>query len=318
MSSLKKFVVFLLVLIILIPVSVFSYLYYKLNSVYDKGEESNTVVTETNFKKHQGIKNILLVGVDTSNKESVSRSDAMMILTIDSNKKILKLTSLARDTYVKIPGHGEEKLTHAYAYGGINLLLETVENNFELDIQDYVVVDFKSFMSLLDVIGGISIDVKNSELKELNYFITETYYLGNYDKRGSIKYINSSGTQTLNAYQTLAYARIRKNDSAFGRDERQRSILQATLNKVSSLSISKYPELLDSILPYVKTDMSPSNILSLGAKILSMGNLNIEQLEFPILDYSKQGIYGNAGWVIRFDKDKCLPILHNFIFNDSE
>lgn len=318
MSSLKKIVVFLLVLIILIPVSVFGYLYSKLNSVYDKGQASNTVVTETNFKKHQGIKNILLVGVDTSNKESVSRSDAMMILTIDSNKKNLKLTSLARDTYVKIPGHGEEKLTHAYAYGGISLLLETVENNFELDIQDYVVVNFNSFMSVLDVIGGISIDVKNSELKELNYFITETYYLGNYDKRESIKYINSSGTQTLNAYQALAYARIRKNDSAFGRDERQRALLQATLNKISSLSISKYPELLDSILPYIKTDMSPSNILSLGAKVLSMGNLNIKQLEFPILDYSKQGIYGNAGWVIRFDKDKCLPILHNFIFNDAE
>ena len=100
----------------------------------------------------------------------------MMILTVDSKNKSLKLTSLNRDTFVNIPGHGEEKLTHAYAYGGINLLVETIENNFEVDIQNYAVVDFYSFMDIVDALGGVEVDVHKNEINEINKFIkNETY-----------------------------------------------------------------------------------------------------------------------------------------------
>ena len=95
----------------------------------------------------------------------------MMILTVDSKNKSLKLTSLNRDTYVDIPGHGEEKLTHAYAYGGVNLLVETIENNFEIDIQNYAVVDFYSFMDIVDALGGVEVDVHKNEINEINKFI---------------------------------------------------------------------------------------------------------------------------------------------------
>ena len=105
------------------------------------------------------IENILLIGIDSSNTNKPSRSDCMIILTIDTKNKALRLTSLARDTLVNIPNIGYEKLNHAYAYGKEKLLLETINNNFNLDIKDYAVVDFKSFIEIVDTIGGVEVDV---------------------------------------------------------------------------------------------------------------------------------------------------------------
>ena len=315
MSNLKKFVIALLVLVILIPAGAFGYLYFKLNTMYDNSTDSKAL-NDTKYKEVDGITNILLVGTDGRTLEESSRSDSMMILTIDNKNKSLKLTSLARDTYVDIPGHGEQKLTHAYAYGGINLLVETIEDNFKLDIQNYAIVNFFSFMDIIDTLGGVVVDVKPNELNELNKFITECYKFDKNPNKGPIEYINNSGTQKLNGYQALSYGRIRKNDSALERDRRQRAIIQGMINGVKSLSVTKYPELVDSILPYIKTNMKPTTILSLGATALTIGDFNIKSLEFPMEKYSTGGIYKNAGWVWRYDADKCLPILHDFIFDN--
>lgn len=313
MSFLKKLVVTLLILVVLIPATAFGYLYYKLNSMYDKGTDTS-ILEKSDYKTEKGITNILLAGTDARNVNENSRTDSMMILTIDSKNKSLKLTSLARDTYVDIPGHGKAKLNAAYAYGGINLLIDTIETNFELDIQEYAIVNFFSFMDIVDTLGGVTVDVKSDEINELNKFIPECFKFGEYS--GSINYIKSSGYQKLNGYQALAYGRIRKNDDALERDRRQRAIIQGLVDGFKSLPLTKYPELIDTILPYVKTNMKPTGILALGTKILGIGDLSIKQLEFPMEEYSTGGIYGNAGWVWRYDKDKCLPILHDFIFND--
>lgn len=315
MSNLKKFVIALLVLVILIPAGAFGYLYFKLNTMYDNSADTKAL-NKTDYKTEKGITNILLVGTDGRTLDEASRSDAMMILTIDDKHKSIKLTSLARDTYVDIPGHGMQKLTHAYAYGGINLLVETIENNFKLDLQNYAIVNFFSFMDIVDTLGGVIIDVQPGEINELNKYIPECYEFDKNPNKGPMKYIENSGTQKLNGYQALSYSRIRKNDSALGRDNRQRQVIESMMSGVKNLSITKYPELLDSILPYIKTNMKPTDILSLGTTVLGIGNLSIKSLEFPIEEYSTGGIYGNAGWVWRYNEDKCLPILHNFIFDD--
>ncbi len=313
MSTLKKFVIAMLVLVVLIPAGAFGYLYFKLNTMYDKNAD-NTLLNKEDYKKEKGITNILLAGTDGRTLEEQSRSDAMMILTIDKNNKSLKLTSLARDTYVDIPGHGMEKLTHAYAYGGINLLVETIEKNFELDIQNYAVVNFFSFIDIVDALGGVTIDVKSNEISEMNNFMDECYkWSGRTD---GVKYIKSSGYQKLNGYQALCYGRIRKNDSALERDRRQRELIQGLMNGVKELPITKYPSLINTILPYVKTNMKPTQIITLGTSVLSFGDLTLKQLEFPIEEYSNGGIVGNDGWVWKYDKNKCLPILHEFIFQD--
>ena len=109
----------------------------------------------------------------------------MMILTIDGKNKSLKLTSLARDTYVDIPGHGKQKLTHAYVYGQESLLIDTIEKNFEVDIQDYATVNFYSFMDIVDALGGVKVEVQDSEIKEMNKFIPETYNWSTNPNKGS-------------------------------------------------------------------------------------------------------------------------------------
>lgn len=316
MSIFKKFLIFIIIILILLPVSIFGYIHSKVNKVYDPSSSIKSL-KETNYASEKGITNILLVGTDARNTEEKSRSDAMMILTVDNKHKNLKLTSLARDTYVEIPGHGKQKLTHAYAYGGLNLLLETLESNFKIDIQNYVVVNFFSFINIIDTLNGIVVDVKPNEIKELNRYMPECYSFDQNKNKSPMKNIEYSGKQKLNGYQSLAYSRIRYNDSALERDNRQRLVLESAFEKVKHLPISKYPNLIDSILPYIKTNMDTSDILSIGNSILSIGNFNIKTLEFPIEEYSTGGIYKNAGWVWRYNEEKCLPILHDFIFNDT-
>ena len=315
-KGLKRLVIFLAILVIALPVFAFGYIYFKLNSMYDSGANQE-ILSNLDYKSEKGIINILLAGTDGRPGEKNSRSDAMMILTVDNKNKSLKLTSLERDSYVNIPGHGKQKLTHAYAYGGINLLTETIEDNFKVDIQNYAVVDFYSFMDIVDAIGGVTVNIKQSEIKELNKFIPETYNWNKSNNKGSIEYIKSAGTQNLNGYQALAFSRIRKNDSTTERDRRQREVIEGIMTSVKDLPITKYPQLLDTILPYIKTNMKPAQILSLGSKILSVGNFSIKQMNFPIDDgvHSTGGVYGNSGWVLRFD-ESTLDILHDFIFNN--
>lgn len=315
-KSLKRLVIFLAILVITLPICTFGYFYFKLNSIYDSSADQN-ILSNSDYKSEEGIINILLAGTDGRPGEKNSRSDAMMILTVDNKNKSLKITSLERDSYVDIPGHGKQKLTHAYAYGGINLLTKTIEDNFKVDIQNYAVVDFYSFMDIIDAVGGVTVNINKSEIKELNKFIPETYNWNKSNNKGSIQYIKDYGTKTLNGYQALAFSRIRKNDSTAERDRRQREVIEGVMTSVKKLPITKYPQLLDTILPYIKTNMKPAQILSIGTKILSIGDFNIKQMNFPIDDgvHSTGGIYGHSGWVLRFE-ESSLDILHDFIFNN--
>ena len=316
MSKLKKLVIFLAILVITLPIATFGLVYYKLESIHDTNSNIDAL-DDISYQGKDGITNILLIGTDGRPGETNSRSDAMMILTVDDVHKDLKLTSLARDTYVDIPGHGYQKLTHAYVYGQASLLIETIENNFEIDINNYVAVDFYSFIDIIDALGGITVNVKQSEINETNKFIHETYKWDDNPNKGPMKLITHAGEQKLNGYQALSFSRIRKNDSAFERDRRQREVIESLLSEFKTLPLSKYSKVLNTILPYVKTNMSPSKIIGLGTTILGIGNFDIKQIEFPIDDdiHSTGGIYGNAGWVLRFDSS-TLVLLHDFIFND--
>ncbi|MEG2789703.1 MAG: LCP family protein [Romboutsia sp.] len=314
-KGLKRFVVFLAILVIAFPAVAFGYVYFKLTSIHDSTAD-NSILNNLSFKNEKGINNVLLIGTDGRPGESSSRSDAMMILTVDSKNKSLKLTSLARDTYVDTPGKGNIKLTEAYAYGGVNLLTQTLENNFNLDIHNYAAVDFYSFMDIVDALGGVTVEVKENEIRELNKFIPETYAWNENSDKGPMQTITSSGEQTLNGYQTLAFSRIRKNDSAMERDRRQRLVIQGLVNGVKELPLTRYPKLVDTILPYVKTNMKPGEIISLGGKVLGIGDLSIKQMEFPIDDgVHSNGHKINGKWVLEFDPGS-IDILHDFIFKN--
>ena len=213
-KNIKEFNAILISIAIIIPLLGIGYLYFQLNSMYDKEEAKEISTTQESEKnKKNGITNILLVGVDGNNIEKGNRSDSMMILTIDEKNQDIRLTSLARDTYVDIEGYGSEKLTHAYAYEGASLLIQTIKNNFGIDVDKYVAVSFDSFEKIIDILDGIEINVSKKEVSQ-------------------IKGIKKSGTQTLNGSQALEYSRIRYIDSAYERDNRQRKVIEALYNKL--------------------------------------------------------------------------------------
>lgn len=272
--------------------------------------------SERDIKEYKMIENILLIGLDGTNDKLPKRSDTMIILTIDKLNKSLKLTSLARDTLVKTPGRGEEKLTHAYAYGQEELLMQTINENFDLDIKDYAVVNFKSFIDIVDIIGGVDINVNEKEIHHLNEVIKECYGVNHEDTK-NIEYITSSGNHNLNGYQALAYARIRKLDTIYKRDERQRLILTNIAHKLSDVSISKYPQIAKSILRHIKVNIAFNKIIDLAFIAHELASYDISQLEFPISEYREEGRIGEKGtYVVKWDKNKNIELLHQFIYGN--
>lgn len=319
MSKLKKIVVFLLVLVIGLPIAAFGLTSSMLGDMHDSNIETSSLDSLSHSNK-EGINNILIMGSDARPGDTSARTDSMMILTVDKIHKDIKITSLARDTFVDIPGHGYSKLTHAYAFGKEDLLIKTIEQNFGIDINDFALINFESFIAIIDALDGVTLDVTANEINELNKFIPETYNWSTNKDKGEMKLIENTGKQKLNGYQALSYARIRHNDSAFGRDNRQRMIVMSIIKEMKNTPKFKYPFILKAAAPYVSTNMKTMDMLKYGIDILRIGPDNMKQMEFPIVSspkYSRGGIYGNYGWVIRFE-DESIQFLKDFIFNDIE
>ena len=323
MNKFKKYCIVLssVVMIISILTNVYAINYHYSNKVNKnkidlvKSEytnKSNKLILKSN---EEDITNILLIGSDARKTNEVGRSDAMMILTIDDKNKAIKLTSLARDTLVKIPGYDYEKLTHAYAYGKEKLLLDTIEYNFKIKINDYVSINFNSFIELVDSLGGVEVDINDKDISHLNDVIANSIKVYNSKNNQKPKYISNSGKQLLNGYQTLAYSRIRKLDTIYNRDERQREVLSIIANKLSNMPVSSYPSIVNSILPYVDINMSIPKIIELAIKSKELYNYDIKQLEFPLKDYRYEAkLAKNNSFVVKWDKVENIKELQNFIY----
>ena len=315
MSKLKKTIIALLCLLVAVPLFVFGFIYFKLGSIH----ESTDYISKIDEVK--GVTNILLTGIDARPGETASRTDSMMILTIDNNNKSVKLTSLARDTYVQLPGRAPGKLNTAYFWGKESMLFETIENEFGIGLDKIIQVDFNALMSIVDVLGGVEVNVPANNLAEINKKAKKCYGVYTSSSKGEFQQITSPGKQTLNGYQALGFSRVRKVDSAIDRDERQQEVLMAITDKAKSMPITKYPQLLNTILPYVKTNLSSSELLNLGITALGIINSSddIKTAEFPIIDdvHVKGGIYKNAGWVWLYDKNSTV-VLQDFIYKDID
>ncbi|MDK0985345.1 LCP family protein [Clostridium perfringens] len=318
-SKKQKITIFSLLAILILIASVVGFFVFRFyNHSYEGNTDPakvNTVDEDIKFKEVPGITNILLLSSDARPGEDVSRSDSIMILTIDNINKKLKVTSLMRDMLVKIDGHGEEKLNHAFAYGGPTKTIETIQNNFGIKLNNYVIVDFNAFVKVIDAINGIEVTVKDYELDELNKYIL--------DGSGSEEdLLPSPGTYNLNGYQALSYARIRKvGNGEYERTERQRAVLQIALEKVKDMSTVKLVSLLNELFPYVKTNISLGNAMDYGFTALNVGkkcNFEIEQFRVPLDSISKGGIINNKGWVFVIDKVETSKALQEFIFNDNK
>lgn len=240
--------------------------------------------------------NIALFGIDAEDG-SVGRSDSIIIATIDTTHKKLKLTSIMRDSYVAIEGHGDDKINHAYAFGGPQLAIKTLNENFDLNIDDFVAVNFTTLPKIIDMLGGVTIDITSEEVSH-------------------IPGIDAAGTYILTGEQALSYSRIRyASGGEYVRTDRQRTVLSKVFEKVLSINVTQYPSLLSEILPMVQTNLDYSEILNLGNEVLKMGVTNLEQERFPRDGYC-EGKMIDKIYYLTFDKENTVQQLHDYIFED--
>lgn len=266
---------------------------------------SSVNVDETKLNSDKEIINILLIGADKRVDWAESgRSDSAMIATLDLKNKRLKLTSLMRDMYVAIPGHGEDRFNAAYSYGGVALVYQTIATNFGLKLDGYAVVDFAAFKEVINTIGGVEIELTDKE----HTYLTTAY------KKGSVLKLQP-GLNNMNGTQALAYTRIRQDAKGdFGRTERQRKVLQSIFTKAKSMSLSELISLTEAIMPYIATDLENSEILAYVRDILLLGTTEIDQFRIPMDDtYTQKRIDNKA--VLIPDIYTNTNALHDFIFN---
>lgn len=217
----------------------------------DQGTEPDIQWDEhdTQIGKAGHVINILLIGQDRREGESRARSDAMILCTFNTQTNSLTMTSFLRDLWVQIPGYQDNKINASYAAGGMKLLNQTLEQNFGIHIDGNVEVDFSQFARIVDLLGGVELELRSDEAR----YINRKLGYGNL----------TSGLQQLTGEQALWYARIRAldADADFSRTNRQRKLIDAMIQKYKNSSLTTVLSLLEEILPMVTTDMSQSQIL---------------------------------------------------------
>lgn len=318
-GCLKSFLVFVLVILIL-GGGVYAGAHYMLSKIDREQLNDLTISQEVlDLKKGSGVTNIAIFGVDSrSDSYENTRSDAMMVLSFNTKANKAYLTSLVRDTYAYIDEtHGFEKLTHAYAYGGPTLAVQTINQNFDLDVKKYVTVNFNAVEHIINEIGGIEVDVKDYELTELNRVIAEMNVEVSGEKANLIE---GTGTQTLDGRQAVAYMRIRKvGNGDYERMERQRRVMNLTIQKAMGYNKVKLLGLLDEFLPYIQTNLTSSEMIALGTQFLLSGITEIEQLQLPSTDLSYGGILSDGLYYLvpRTLSDNVIE-WHDIVYGMSE
>jgi len=261
------------------------------------------------------IVNIAILGVDET-KTDVGRSDALMIATFDPVHKKLKITSIMRDTYAEIPDYGKDKINHAHAYGGPQLSIKTLNQNFGLNIEDYVKINFKELKKLVDAIGGIDMKLSDEEIVEVDKYIVRVSSKSNTPAKTLVK--DESGKVHMDGFQTLGYCRIRSTANGdFDRTERHRKIMTEMFNKISKAGTAELASMATKLLPYVETSLSNKEIINLAANELNLGTKNIEQERFPRDEYTHNSKINDVFYLC-YDEDYTEEQIHEYIFNDRK
>ena len=231
----------------------------------------------------EDVTNILLIGQDSSDEEERTRSDSMIIVSVNKKKGKVALTSLMRDMYVQIPRYSDNRLNAAYAFGGMELLDETIEKNFAIDIDGNIEVNFDGFEAVIDAVGGVDIELNSAEVSHLN-------------KKHSTWHLKV-GMNHLDGEKALEYARIRKvGDGDFERTDRQRRVLTAVFDEMKNISITRLIALADELFPLLTTDMDNGEIIRLGINVLSMDLDTLETYRIPCDDaYDEVRVFARDG-----------------------
>ncbi|MDE6435699.1 MAG: LCP family protein [Lachnospiraceae bacterium] len=322
----KKLGIILLIEVLVLILLIVGYAVWYMNSKLDKIERSEDPTTEIDVSDaatevmEEEYQTIALFGVDTRDsvdmtKKNAARSDAIIIACINNKTKEVQLVSVYRDCLLETaaPDSTTRKVTEAYFYGGPNGAVETLNKNLDLNIKDYVTVDFKALANAIDALGGVTINVKSKEINNLNHNLEEQVEVTGIYSEG----VWSAGEQVLNGTQAVAYARIRKvGNNDFERTQRQRAVISAMIDKAKHSDLSTINKVIDEVFPQIATNMSNKQLISLAADVFDYELA--DNTGFPLAHTTPD--LGNKGSVVvPADLLSNVKYLHEFLYpNDTE
>lgn len=308
-SKAKKSITAVISVLLAIVILATALIYPVLGRINYDDRIENSYVNQSELFSASGVTNILLLGVDarSDEDEETSRSDSMMLISLDTKHHCIKLISFLRDTWIYIPAKDKsQRLNAACSYGGYQGVVDTIEYNFGIDIDGYVVTDFEMFKVMVDSIGGVEIDVTEAEAKEVT----------NHQKRYDHVTLEA-GKHTLTGEQALAYCRIRKIDTDWKRTERQRTVMQEILKGIlHSGPITDY-KMAKNVAPYIETNLSKSEIINAAMRAVYCVSGGFVQTSCPFdgtWEYTKK----SGASVIGIDVEKNKNMLIDYIYNKSK
>ncbi len=310
---LKKFIRHIIVFLVIIFAiySVISLLLIRQLEKLPRGER--TVTSGTLDAGY--VRSVLLIGTDARNVGSErGRSDTMILLSLNSRTQNIYLTSFMRDAYVNIPGYGSNKLNAAYSYGGAELLMDTLEQNYQVSIDDYCVVSFMGFAGIIDAFGGVKVSLSDEEANALNVILqSEVNELAGDDPLSD--FIEKGGTYLLNGKQALSYARIRYVGNAdFERTSRQREVMTQLLQNAKSRAVTAVPKLISSAMPHLGTNMTDTELYFLSLRVPFAMGYDIQQMQIPADGtYTPADIDGQS--VLQVDFDANVQLLRDSVYS---
>jgi len=312
-----KVVGILILIIIILVVALFGIAFGYLKDKWGKIktvdlDETQLGISEEANENLSKYRNIAIFGIDSRRDDygEGNRSDCIIIASINNETKEVRLISVYRDTYVEIEGYGLDKVTHAYSYGEAELAIKTLNTNLDLNITEFVTVNFDAVADAVDALGGITLNIDSAELKYINDYIDSTSRTTG--KKSS--YITRTGSQTINGVQAVAYSRIRYTEGGdYKRTERMRTVIEAMVEKLKTKSLTEINKLADEVLPKVYTNVSIETIISMAPDLL-----NYKITESTGWPYVTQGITLDRWYSVPVTLEENVEKLHQELFDNED
>lgn len=275
-------------------------------------EDAERIEHDTVLMKSNDVTNILLIGADTRSADERGRADTVILLSVNSDKETITMVSFMRDSYVEIPGRGMGKLNASYRYGGAELLMDTLEVNFKIEIDDYVYINFESFSDIVDAVGGIELTVSDAEAQGMRAPMAEVNDI--MGRPSSTDFLPGGGTYVMNGNQALAYARLRYVGNAdFERTQRQREVIRKIFEKAKTLSLGELDKFLKTCAQSVVTNMAKKDMYLLSLKMIWYAGYDLEELRIPCDDCYRGATIGGQS-VLELDFDANVKAIGEALY----
>ena len=257
--------------------------------------------------------NVLLLGTDSRTEDAESRTDTMIVLSLNSETKEIRMTSLMRDIWLDIPGHGGAKLNAACVYGGPELTVKTINQYFGLDIQAYVLVNMECLAKIVDALGGIQMDVSEEEAAAINRLFADDRAAKDENSAFAGTNVTAGSQVMLDGKQALGFARIRSLDNDYARTERQRRVLVTIAKQLQQQDVLSLTGIIINMLQYVETNISLDDLVSLATTCTKANLDEMPELRLPAEGTYQAGTYGST-WCIKADYPANAEALRQFIY----